>query len=158
MRLRRVGTGRDDRVEAVAARTAASHLDLELEREVALGRAVGEAREHRRERVVGDRAGGVDAGDLARLLHPTQALDQALGGDEVVPGQRLPERPLLRPRDRVRFEPDPGARVEGVGDGLALRRDRGPDLDGGLHAGGAELLGGLRAVAAVGREHEPRRS
>jgi hypothetical protein len=41
---------------------------LEVEREVALGRAVGERRQHARERVVGDRARGADARDLGGLL------------------------------------------------------------------------------------------
>ena len=112
VRLRRVRTGRDDRVEAVAAGAAPSHLDFELERELAFGWAVGEAREHRRERVVGDRARSVDAGHLARLLHPTQTLDQAFGRDELVADEGLGERTLLRPRDRVRFETHPGRGIQ----------------------------------------------
>ena len=37
-----VRAGRDDRVEAVAARAPAAHLDLEVEREVAFGRPLGQ--------------------------------------------------------------------------------------------------------------------
>ena len=83
VRLRPVGAGRDDRVEAVAARAPAAHLDLEVEREVAFGRPLGEAREQRGRRVVGDRAGGADPGDLGRLLDPAQPLDDAVGRDEL---------------------------------------------------------------------------
>ena len=97
--LGRVGPGGDDRVEAVAAGAAAAHLDLEVEREVALGGPVVRAR-------AAARASASSAieqaawmrGDLARLLHPPQLLDQALGGDELVTGERLREARAAAPR------------------------------------------------------------
>ena len=54
----------------------------------------------------------------------------------------------------MRFEPDPGSRVQRPRQRLALRSDRGAHFDGGVDAGGTELLGRLRAVATVGGEHE----
>ena len=77
----------------------------------------------------------MDPGHLARLLHAPQLLHQAFGGDELVGGERLRERPLLRPRDRVRFETDARRPVERPRQRLALRSDRGAHLDDGVDAG-----------------------
>ena len=48
-----------------------------------LGDAVAEPRQQRLERVVGDRAGGADAVDLAGVLHPAQVLDRRARGHEL---------------------------------------------------------------------------
>ena len=148
------GPDGDDRIEAVAARAAATHLDLELEREVALGGSFGETREERAERVVGDGTRGVDARDLGRLLDPPEPLDETVGGDELVAVERDRERALLRPRDRVRFESDARTGRERGGERVALLRDGGADLDLRVDARRGELLPRLRAVPAVGGEHE----
>ena len=106
VRLGRVGAGGDDRVEAVAARAAPAHLDLEVEREVALGRPVGQAWEQRAERVVGDRAGGADAGDLAgSLTRRTRSTSPSVGTSSW-PSSTRGELALLGPGDRVGLEPD----------------------------------------------------
>ena len=84
-------------IEAVAARAASTHLDLELQREVALGRSFGEAGQQRAERVVGDGARGVDAGDLGRFLDDAELLDQAVGGHQLVAVEHHREVALLTP-------------------------------------------------------------
>ena len=62
VRLRGVRARRDDRVEAHAARTAAAHRVLELDREVCSVGRVSERREQLCERVVGDGARGAGCG------------------------------------------------------------------------------------------------
>ena len=83
VRLGAVRAGGHDRVEAHAARAPLAHRELEPQREVALGRPVAQRGQQLAERVVGDRAGGADPVDLARLLHHPQAVDHPLGGDEL---------------------------------------------------------------------------
>ena len=77
------------------------------------------------ERLVGDRAGGLDAGDLRRLLDAAQLLDEVLGGDQLGLGEPLVgEGPLLRPRDAMGLEPEASIPAGGFAHHVALRRLR----------------------------------
>ena len=76
VRLRAVRARRDDRVETVAARASFSHRELERERELLLGDALGEPRQERLKRGVADGTRSTDAVYLSRVLHPAQLLDE----------------------------------------------------------------------------------
>ena len=113
--------------------------------------AVGEPRQQRLERVVGDRARGADAIDLAGVLHPAQLLDQRARGHELDAGERVGELALLRPGDAVVLEAEPRARSRPRARaasrcaGAGERRSR----SGRVDARGVELL--LRLLACSGR-------
>ena len=154
VRLGAVGAGRDDRIEAVAARAALAHRELELERELPFGDAVGQAGQQRLERVVGDRTRPADAVDLTRILHPAQVLDQRAGRHELHPRERRDEAPVLRPGNALILQAEPSAGRDHRGERGVLGGGGEPDLDAdvGVDAGRAELLLRLLGVAAVGDE------
>ena len=160
MRLRAIRPGRDDRVEAVAARAAFAHRELELERELPFGDAVGQSREHRQERVVGDRARPADAVDLAEVLHPAQILDERARRDELGPLERGHEPALLGPGDAVLLEAEPGSGRDERGQRGVLRGRGEADLDAdvGVDTGRRQLLLRLFRVAPVGHEQRVVRS
>jgi hypothetical protein len=92
--LRRTGVGLgpvrargDDRLERHVGRAQPPHREVELDAEVALAREIEEKGEHGLERIVRDPARGLDARQLARVLHPSQRLDEALRRHELGAGQ-----------------------------------------------------------------------
>src|SRR5690242_10698536 len=77
MRERAVLGGGDDRGEARLFRTQLAHALLERDRHLMLCAARETAFQRRTERLVGERGGSGQQGDLARLLDGTQSLDDA---------------------------------------------------------------------------------
>ena len=156
VRLGAVRARRDDRVEAHrrsrrvrASRTRAASAKS---RSVGASRSVGQ---DVGQRVVGDRARGLDPGDLTGVLHHPEVLDQMLGRARARrPGTSRPNVALLRPRHPVGLEPE--AR-------RSPARSRPQDLASarpacvptpmcGVAPVAGELLGRLVPVAAVGHE------
>ncbi len=82
-----VGARRDDGLEGGALGAEATHGGVELEAELGFGGLLEQAVAHRRERRVGHRAGGLDAGHLARVLGLAQAVDQGVGGHQLGVGE-----------------------------------------------------------------------
>src|SRR4029077_3474907 len=80
-----IRTGRDDRIEAIAARTAFAHPELELECKLSLGDAVGQTGQQGLEGFVGDRARPPDAVDLSGVLDATRVLHERAGRHELDP-------------------------------------------------------------------------
>ena len=82
---RSVPTRRWDRSCCRSRRARASRT--RARRELALGRTLGQHRQQRLERVVGDRARAPDPIDLARVLDPAQRLDELTGRCHLDPAQ-----------------------------------------------------------------------
>ena len=147
------GPGRDDRIEAVAARAALAHRELERERELVLGDASarrGSSDWNASSAIAHARA---DAVDLAVVLHPAQLLDERARGHELDARERGRELALLRPRDAVLLEPEPRARSATAA--TSSSRCAAPVRPISMlrvDAGGVELLVRLLGVAAVGDE------
>jgi hypothetical protein len=147
-----VGPRRHDRLEGRAV-GASAHLEVEGDGEVRLGDAVGEHRPALLEGGVGDGGGGRHAVELALVLHPPEPLDEVLGGDELEVGEPLGGEPtVLRPGDSLRLQAQAGDPVDPVDEERPLLGHRAADVDEGVYAGLAQLLGRLVAVAAVGDE------
>ena len=155
VRLGPVRTRPDDRLEARSFGTEPADLGVDGQAELVLGRVLVEQVADVRERGGGDRRRGLDARDLAVVLHDPQRLDEAGGRHELLHERqmRARHRPLVGPADGVRFEPEaqPGG---GDAEDLVLGGHREADADVGLDAGRRELLGSLVAVAAVGDQQE----
>ena len=103
------------------------------------------------------RAGGLDAGDLAGVLHPPQVLDQALGGHQLGLGEPVGAvaallRPGDAPRPRGRAGP-PAGDLRRAGAALLVGRCARSAIVG-VDPGRRELARRLVAVAAVGHEHQ----
>ena len=154
MRLGRVLTRRDDRLEGGALGAAPAHGGVELQGEVLLGDALAHERQHLEQGGVGDGGGPLHAGDLAPASLRSRSASTAFdGGDQLVAVQELGPAALPAPGDVAGLESDPtGARaLERRERGLALLgAGADGDLDLGGRTGSLYLLGRLRAVAAVG--------
>jgi hypothetical protein len=85
VRQRSVRTGRHDRVEADSFGASLAHLELERGRHGSFGSPEEPARDHRSERLVGDRGRGPELPELPLVLHPTQLLHQAMERNQLNP-------------------------------------------------------------------------
>ncbi len=151
-----VGTGGHDRLERGAGRAQAPHLEVEVEGDLPLGGALGQAGPDLGQGVVGDAGGLGHAGHLARVLGPAQVLDQALGGDELGVGEPLGgEAALLGPGDVVGLQAQPGDAGRGRLQVVLLGPAGEADVEVEVDARRRQLLDGLVAVAAVGDEEQP---
>ena len=136
VRLGRVLTGGDDRLEGGALGPAPAHGGVELEGEVLLGDALAHQREHLEEGGVGDGGGSLHAGDLGGVLALAERLDRVGGGHERVAVEDVGPGPL--PRSSVTLpasspmRPLPAGAERGPG-GLALL---GHGADGDVDLGG----------------------
>ena len=118
--------------------------------------SVGRCDEHRQqrlERVVGDRARAPDAIDLARVLHPAQALDELARGNELDADECLRRTRSAGPSVTLcSSSPRRDPARDRAHEDLALRGAGQPDLDLRTRAGRVELLVRALRVAAVGDE------
>ena len=141
-------------------RAPVAHLELEPERDVALGRPVGRAPAARRPSASSPiahaaRMRATSAGSFTRRRSSTRC---SVGTSSASGNHSAANAPLLGPRDAVGLEPEAAS--------TAPRRRScasrcaacvAPDLDAGRSTpGSGELLGGLLAVAAVGDEARAR--
>ena len=150
VRKRAVGACGHDRREGRLLRAAAPHLQLQLQRDVALGRSGARQAGGRLQRVVDDAGGGLDAGDLLRSLAPAPFLHQPFGRHEAG-ASGIPEPVQHAGGDALRLVSDAGEapRAAGLADHL------GRDSSGGeyFHLPVRALGGRLFLVAPVGDQH-----
>ena len=155
VRARRRRSGRSSRR---SRRARASPNSSSSAKSRSVGRVARAAGSSVAERVVGDRARGADAGDLAGVLHHAGGPRPGRSvGDQLRAGEPLRERALLRPADAVRprararatpAAASPGSRAGAPGSARCATRASTP--------GAASCSADWSLVAAVGDEQRRR--
>ena len=157
VRDRRVGAGRDDRLERRAVGAVIAHQRLEVAGDVPLGASGPQAPVVYQavEGGVGGLAGQPQHRHLTGVLDLAQRLHHAPGPHQLGRGRRLAQRGAQRvvavDGDHMALETEP-AHAPGAGEPGQVR-SAGP-FDHQIQVG--RLLRGLRAVAPVGGQHRRR--
>ena len=146
---RRVRAGGDDRREAGPLGTQAAHVQLDLERQLALAAPDRARFQHRQQRLVGELARAADALQLALVLHHAHVLDDAVACDQLpARRQQLAQARVVAHAEARLVEAEAPAPLlqrggrpleQVVGDDLPLEDLR-------------QLLGGLCGIAEVSDE------